>query len=82
MPSTGVSRFKFRKGSVVGLPRFSTATSTAATGLCHVLNSLIKSLFADLAEGFGSACCTIGNPVSCPDVIIINLRDGHRAYAN
>ncbi len=73
---------KLREGSAVGLPRFPAATSTATTSLCHVLNSLIQSLFADLAEGHGAACCTIGNPASCPGVSGNDSRHGYRAYAN
>ena len=75
-------RLKLREGSAVGLPRFPAATSTATTSLCHVLNSLVQAMFADLAPGRGAASCTIGNPHSCPCVSGNDSRHGGRAYAN
>lgn len=75
-------KLKLREGSAVGIPKFPAATSTATTSLCHVLNSLIQSLFADLADGRGAACCTIGNPASCPGVSGTDSRYGGRAFAN
>ena len=75
-------KIKMREGSAVGIPKFPAATSTATTSLCHVLNSLIQSLFADLAEGLGAASCTIGNPASCPCVSGTDSRHDNRAYAN
>jgi len=75
-------RIRMREGSAVGIPKFPAATSTATTSLCHVLNSLIQSLFADLAQGRGAASCTIGNPASCPCVSGNDSRHGGGAFAN
>ncbi len=83
--ATGAFRritLKLREGSAVGIPRFPAATSTATTNLCHVLNSLVQSLFAGLGEGLGAACSTIGNPASCACVSGTDARYEGRPYAN
>lgn len=83
--ATGAFRrltLKLREGSAVGIPRFPAATSTATTHLCHVLNSLVQSLFARLGEGLGAACATIGNPASSACVSGTDSRYGNRPYAN
>ncbi len=83
--ATGAFRritLKLREGSAVGIPKFPAATSTATTNLCHVLNSLVQSLFADLGDGLGAACSTIGNPHSCACVSGTDTRYDGRAYAN
>lgn len=83
--ATGAFRritLKLREGSAVGIPKFPAATSTATTNLCHVLNSLVQSLFAELGEGLGAACSTIGNPHSCACVSGTDSRHEGRAYAN
>ncbi|MGE0419143.1 MAG: hydantoinase B/oxoprolinase family protein [Acetobacteraceae bacterium] len=83
--ATGAFRrieLKLREGSAVGIPRFPAATSTATTNLCHVLNSLVQSLFAGLGDGLGAACSTIGNPASCACVSGTDARYDGRPYAN
>jgi N-methylhydantoinase B len=71
-----------REGAIAGKPKFPAATSTATTNICHVLNSLIQSLFAELQDGRGGACSTIGNPASCACVSGFDSRHGGRPFAN
>ncbi len=83
--ATGAFRrltLKLREGAAVGIPKFPAATSTATTNLCHVVNSLVQSLFAGLGDGLGAAASTIGNPHSCACVSGTDSRHGGRAYAN
>lgn len=83
--ATGAFRritLKLREGCAIGIPRFPAATSTATTNLCHVLNSLVQSLFAGLRDGLGAACSTIGNPASCACVSGTDSRYDGRPYAN
>ncbi|MSP67959.1 MAG: hydantoinase B/oxoprolinase family protein [Alphaproteobacteria bacterium] len=75
-------KLKLREGSAIGLPRFPAATSAATTGLCHVLNPMIQSMFADLGDNLGAASSTIGNPASCPCVSGYDSRHGGRPFAN
>lgn len=64
------SRIKIlsREGAAVGRPKFPAATSCATTNLTQLLGPLVRSAFAELKDGLGSACGSIGMPGSCPVV--------------
>ncbi len=73
---------RMRDGSAIGRPRFPAATSAATTNLCHLLASHIQALYAELADGAGSAYGSVGLPGSCPVVSGKDPRRGDRAFVN
>jgi len=73
---------RMREGCAIGKPKFPAATSAATTNLCHAFASHVQALFAELADGLGSAYGSIGMPGSCPVVSGIDVRYGNRTFAN
>ncbi|WP_089025690.1 hydantoinase B/oxoprolinase family protein [Bradyrhizobium mercantei] len=58
-------RILSREGAAIGRPKFPAATSCATTNLTQLLGPMVRSAFADLRKGLGSACGTLGMPASC-----------------
>lgn len=73
---------RMREGSAIGKPKFPAATSAATTNLCHALTPHIQSMFAELADGLGTAYGTIGMPASCPVVSGKDSRHEGKPFVN
>lgn len=83
--STGAySRIRIlsREGAAIGRPKFPAATSCATTNLTQLLGPLVRSAFAELQKGLGSACGTLGMPASCPVVSGTDPRRGGERFVN
>lgn len=73
---------KMREGSAVGKPQHPAATSAATTNLCHLLAAHIQALFAEIADGYGTAYGSVGLPASCGVVSGINPRRNNQPFVN
>ncbi|MGG6898854.1 hydantoinase B/oxoprolinase family protein [Rhizobium sp. BR 315] len=83
--STGAySRIRIlsREGAAIGRPKFPAATSCATTNLTQLLGPLVRSAFAEIQKGLGSACGTLGMPASCPVVSGSDSRRGGESFVN
>lgn len=78
------SRIKIlsREGAAIGRPKFPAATSCATTNLTQLLGPLVRSAFAEIQKGLGSACGTLGMPASCPVVSGKDPRHGGQTFVN
>lgn len=78
------SRIKIlsREGAAIGRPKFPAATSCATTNLTQLLGPLVRSAFASLGKGLGSACGSLGMPASCAVVSGRDPRHGGQEFVN
>ncbi len=75
-------RILSREGSAIGRPKHPAATSAATSNLTQLLCPVVRSAFAELRKGLGSACGTIGLPGSCAVVSGNDPRHRGRPFVN
>ena len=75
-------KVKMREGAVIGKPKHPAATSAATSNLCSALASHIHALYANVAEGLGSAYGTVGVPASASVISGQDPRYDGKEYVN
>lgn len=71
-----------REGAAIGIPLHPAATSSATTNLCNAFACHVQALFAELADGLGTAYGTIGQAASSAVVSGRDPRNGNKPFVN